>query len=357
MFVCDKEWALVNGWLAVAALLGLLAGASAVSQLFRMRRRHAQLRRRYLARGKRLLLSLRMVRLAEDLASLGLWQLDLRSGRQSWSAGLYALLGMEESGPLQPGDAETLLDEGGRELARKIARHGDRHDSFAVEFGARRVDGEHRDLCLYARNRFGSDGGLCAIYGVVMDITDQRRREVALREAESQARQDALEAGRLAATDPLTGLANRRAIMEWLDHAICGSRKGDGAIALVAFDIDHFKSVNDRFGHQAGDRVLQQVAAIAHGLAREGDLVGRMGGEEFVVCLRDAGPPVALAQAERLRIAIARQSGAAGVPPVTASIGYATLAPGDTSLTLFGRADAALYAAKQGGRNRVRRAA
>jgi len=348
---------LINGWQVAAVLAGLLAGFSASSQLVRMQRRHAQLRRRYLARGRRLLVSLRMVRLAEDLASLGLWQLDLRSGRQRWSSGLYALLGLEESGPLQPGDAETLLDEGGRELARKIAQHGARHDSFAIDFGARRVDGEHRAFRLHARNRFGPDGALRAIYGVVMDVTDQAKRETALRESETLARQEALAASRLAETDPLTGLANRRAVMDWLDRAICRARTGGATISLVALDIDHFKSINDRFGHPAGDRVLQQVAAIARQQTRDGDLVGRMGGEEFIIGLRDAGAAVALARAERLRAAIARQSGLAGVPPVTASIGYATHEPGDTSLTLFGRADAALYAAKQGGRNRVRPAA
>lgn len=126
---------------------------------------------------------------------------------------------------------------------------------------------------------------------------------------------------------------------------------------MIAFDIDHFKQVNDRFGHAAGDKVLQRVAEIACGEARASDLVGRIGGEEFVWILPDAGLDVARGAALRLRRAIERGSGNVELPTVTASIGFATWAQGDDTASLLARADAALYAAKGAGRNKVKQAA
>jgi diguanylate cyclase (GGDEF)-like protein len=123
------------------------------------------------------------------------------------------------------------------------------------------------------------------------------------------------------------------------------------------FDIDHFKQINDTYGHQTGDEVLHKVAEIARAQIRAEDLVGRIGGEEFVCIVSGLGARGARALAERLCRAIANGTGRAESPSATISIGLALLRKGDTVEGLMRRADAALYEAKENGRNQVRRAA
>lgn len=149
-------------------------------------------------------------------------------------------------------------------------------------------------------------------------------------------------------TDPLTGIPNRRFFEERLAEEVRRLRRRPGAAALLLVDVDRFKNVNDRHGHQAGDRVLQAVArALAAGL-RESDVLARWGGEEFVILLPDTPLGAAGEIAERLR---RRVMGAGCRPAVTVSIGLAAAA-GDPGIWLE-RADRALYGAKAAGRNRV----
>jgi diguanylate cyclase (GGDEF)-like protein len=123
------------------------------------------------------------------------------------------------------------------------------------------------------------------------------------------------------------------------------------------FDIDHFKRINDCFGHATGDEVLKKVARIARSVMRGDDVVGRIGGEEFVCLLSGLDRQRALALAERLRRAVSEGDRSDGLPVTTISLGVALLRAGDTSTSLLERADAALYEAKEAGRNQVRRAA
>ena len=133
----------------------------------------------------------------------------------------------------------------------------------------------------------------------------------------------------------------------------------DRKLSLAIFDIDHFKRVNDLFGHPAGDAVIKEVGARASRALRERDLVGRIGGEEFAVLLPRADIETARFACERLREAIAGAPIVHGdaIIPVTASIGIAEFQPGEDSDNLMICADAALYEAKTGGRNQVRLAA
>jgi two-component system, cell cycle response regulator len=162
----------------------------------------------------------------------------------------------------------------------------------------------------------------------------------------------------LALTDELTGLYNRRYLFAHLDELIVRVN-GDGiGAALLLFDIDHFKRVNDSHGHAAGDELLRQIARRALGSVRSADLVARLGGEEFVVVMPDAELAVAAAVAERLRAAVAEHpfvvAPEAIARPVTISIGVTVAIPGDDEREhLLKRADDALYAAKSAGRNRV----
>src|SRR6266511_2017480 len=161
----------------------------------------------------------------------------------------------------------------------------------------------------------------------------------------------------VAISDPLTGLHNRRSFQVRLAEEVERTRRSQVPFTLLLLDLDHFKQVNDRFGHQAGDRALQAVAAVLHKQLRAVDLPARIGGEEFAVLLPDTAEHGALEAAERLRAAIAAQpilhQGATFT--VTASIGVAWCpAHADTGDGLLRVADQALYQAKRAGRNRTR---
>ena len=167
-----------------------------------------------------------------------------------------------------------------------------------------------------------------------------------LRELESLSRMDAL-----------TGVANRRSFDEALAQEIARSRRHGDAVGLVMLDIDHFKKINDAHGHPGGDEVLRSFARTVAGTLREGDVLFRYGGEEFVALLSHADLAGAMNAAERVVRAVAKaplQVGATAIR-VTTSAGVASLASSDADgPALVARADAALYEAKRGGRNRAR---
>jgi diguanylate cyclase (GGDEF)-like protein len=160
----------------------------------------------------------------------------------------------------------------------------------------------------------------------------------------------------MATTDKLTGLANRQAFDLLMQQALSESRRNKAPLLAVLIDIDHFKEINDRLGHGAGDSVIQQVATVIKATLREPDIVCRWGGEEFLVVLKgptaDQGRPLA----EKIRSAVETGTFRHGeaVIPVTISLGIAAYANGDTPDQLIARADKALYEAKGRGRNLVR---
>jgi len=161
---------------------------------------------------------------------------------------------------------------------------------------------------------------------------------------------------RAASTDYLTGLANRRTLAEAGERRFRAARATGERLAVALIDIDHFKSVNDRYGHETGDLALKHVAATLEQTCRAKELPARQGGEEFVVVLGSAGREDALAFGERLRAAVeATPFASEGIKlNVTISVGIACLSPNDERFDhLLGRADTALYAAKANGRNRV----
>lgn len=164
------------------------------------------------------------------------------------------------------------------------------------------------------------------------------------------------EARHLAASDALTGLPNRRAFVDAMDRERSRAARHALPFSFVMIDVDHFKSVNDTFGHAAGDLVLQMVARVLNAIARRSDIVGRWGGEEFVVALPQTSEAGARVAAERLRKAIfdAKCKLPSGITvQVTASLGIASVdRPWETD-SILARADAAMYQAKSRGRNRV----
>ncbi len=160
----------------------------------------------------------------------------------------------------------------------------------------------------------------------------------------------------LAMTDELTRLPNRRALLAMARQALDGARRSDGVLSLLALDVDHFKRVNDTLGHEAGDVVLQRVAQAARRALRDGDAIGRVGGEEFLALLPATTLAGALEVGERLRAAVAALDVTDLAPgfAVTASLGAAERRADEMSVEAVARrADEALYRAKQNGRNRV----
>jgi diguanylate cyclase (GGDEF)-like protein len=163
-----------------------------------------------------------------------------------------------------------------------------------------------------------------------------------------------------ATTDVLTGLVNRRSFMQTLDVELARARRNGAPLSVAIADIDYFKRINDTHGHAGGDEVLCRVAEIATDTMRMGDVVARLGGEEFAILMPDTDEDQARIACERLRAALAarpvRLSTGADAP-VTLSTGVALLVPGEDKDRLVTRADNALYRAKSEGRNQVRMAA
>lgn len=179
---------------------------------------------------------------------------------------------------------------------------------------------------------------------VIRDITERKRFESELRH--------------LATTDPLTGLANRREFLAAAERELVRVRRYGRPAAVLMFDVDHFKRINDTHGHAAGDEALRRIAAVCRDLLRETDIIGRLGGEEFGILLPETDVGAGREAAERLRAALAGieipRPGNGGILRLTVSIGVAGCAAGDGRIEhALKRADAALYRAKAQGRNRV----
>lgn len=184
------------------------------------------------------------------------------------------------------------------------------------------------------------EGQWCAI-AVIRDITERKKMEAELR--------------RLATTDALTGVSNRRGFMEKVEHELRRAQRYGNPFTMIMVDIDHFKSINDNYGHQVGDLVLQKMALTIKSALRKSDIFGRIGGEEFSIVLMETEPDTAISISERIRSRIEALSIHTGKETVhiTISIGLTFFREGDDISTVSNRSDEALYAAKENGRNCV----
>lgn len=335
-------------------MLIMLATSLPVAAMLLKRR---ELQQELLQKNMRMHDSLMLFDLAEETAGIGRWRLDLLTGEQDWSAKMLELNGLSRTLAPDPGDITALLPDGGQQLFGKIAEKRRERAPFSFNYSVKPPEGTERILRISVLNEFDDDGRRIAVFGVALDVTEQIRREEALELAHGRAVRLAAEAQKLANTDPLTGLPNRRCTFGRLESMIKVASKRQSALTAIIFDVDHFKQVNDVYGHQTGDEVLVQVAELARRQARSGDMVGRIGGEEFVWLLPTLPAEAVGKLAERLRESVQSGTEASGLPPVTISVGIAHFRAGDTQELLLARADAALYGAKEGGRNQVKLAA
>lgn len=197
---------------------------------------------------------------------------------------------------------------------------------------------------------FGLVLGRCLVLSVY--ASDMRRRLADSRRKLAGSLEQVQE---LASRDELTRSLNRRALMAALERERSRAERSGAPFSIALIDLDHFKQVNDRYGHAAGDRVLRDFAAAVHDTMRLTDVFGRYGGEEFLVIMVGTPPEQALLAAERIRAATAALDWSAVTPgrQVTLSAGVASFRKGETVVQLLNRADKALYEAKGAGRDRV----
>lgn len=222
-------------------------------------------------------------------------------------------------------------------MARVLGRDT-AHPLDSQEHPVVRADGELRWVQWRNQTILDTTNGLMEIQSVGRDVTEQRAMEAELR--------------RLATTDPLTGAFNRRHLLTVLESEIERARRHGRSLALILFDLDHFKQINDTRGHDQGDRVLQAVAAQVRGRLRRSDVFTRWGGEEFLILAPETTGADAVALAETLRAALRELPGSDG-GPVTASFGVAAYRPKETLDRWLKRVDERMYASKRQGRDRV----
>ena len=221
--------------------------------------------------------------------------------------------------------------------------------------------GDDRSLAVNGSPVLDGWGRAKGVIATFDDITELERKSTELSEAlvelektqdEIQLQNDELQV--LATRDPLTGVANRRSFLESFERDFVLAKREDRELSCIMVDIDHFKRVNDNHGHAMGDEVIRRVSEALTGTVRATDAVCRYGGEEFCISLPDAPPEAACMVAERIRTRI--ESPGFSRVPVTVSLGVASIRFGAPKPNaLMNQADEALYASKEGGRNRVTR--
>lgn len=307
-----------------------------------------------------------------EAAGLDLWENDLITGEVTLKASkTFVELGFSEEeiasdlqgiyGLFHPDDLDKVKKAVDDHLSGRTPQ-------YRCEFRLRSKSGEWVWYANYGRIMDGkSSTPGKRLIGVTFNIDDRKRREDEIEQINRQlTEQNALlqqlnaALALLAANDSLTGLSNRRTLMELGVNECRRAQRFGHPLSVLEVDIDLFKAVNDDWGHLAGDRVICAVAQACRARTRQGvDTVARYGGEEFVLVLPETDTPEALRLAESLRDAVAALqvvvNDTGGTARVTVSIGVATLRQGDDRSfeDLVNQADKALYQAKETGRNNV----
>lgn len=289
---------------------------------------------------------------------------QVRTRMQQEKRELEALL-REVTGGLQE-LAEGLTgahEEADRGFAASRALEAAMHADVERLEATSREAADLESLRAAVRSTIGSVRGRLAAQREAEDAREQKLRDEvdrlrgslkALEDEVAEHREKVRQARELSLRDPLTGCFNRLAYQERIQSELARAQRYPSPLSLIVFDLDHFKTINDTFGHKAGDQVLRAVAQIAGNQIRQVDFFGRYGGEEFVALLPETPLTAAVTVGEKVRLAIEgfRFHSRGRRVVITVSCGVAERREGDTAGTLFERADKALYRAKGQGRNR-----
>ncbi len=285
------------------------------------------------------------LRNAARIAQLGTWEWDLEVRSSVWSEELYRILGLSrQTHPPSDWAFLSLVHPQERDqMAEAVEQAALGGADVERDCTLVLADGSHKHVHFQAEVSRDADGRAVSLLCTVQDISERKRMEAELRE--------------LAATDALTGLPNRRHFMLQLGSELARvQRQPNLKSALLMLDLDHFKLVNDTYGHGVGDAVLRHFAELAGNEMRKVDTLGRLGGEEFAILLPDTDLPGAQFVAERLRQRLEASAFLSKGQPValTVSVGIGLIDSADHSVeAVLARCDQALYVAKRKGRNRV----
>jgi diguanylate cyclase (GGDEF)-like protein/PAS domain S-box-containing protein len=301
-----------------------------------------------------------LLELAEKEANLGHWHVNLRENTARWSREMFLIHGMDPDAgqPSMSAALDMTLAEDCERARRIVEESISEGKPYRMIARIVRVDGMIRSIESYGKPEFDRAGDVIGMFGTFQDVTDRIEALKALKEAKRAAEREAAATRQLAETDELTGMANRRKILAVLSSAIGTCEECGEDLAVGILDIDHFKMINDTFGHATGDIVLRKIAKIAKLNMQVSDVIGRLGGEEFLIIMPGASNEAAHEKLERLRVAIEQSdwSETEGMP-VTGSFGVASMTEGADETWLLQAADNALYEAKRSGRNCLRAAA
>lgn len=285
--------------------------------------------------------------LAVKAGHIGVWEWELDSGKLTWDEQMYAIYGIPEQSPVVYANWRDAVLPEDRAQAEGVLANSVRNKKTSVNqfrimhpiLGLRHIEAAEEVV-------LDADKKVFSVVGVNQDVTERKHLEDSLRLREAEVTQ-------LSLIDPLTGLANRRKLDDHLRREVSRVERSGGRLAVIFADLDHFKGINDRFGHEVGDSVLKSFSRLINSQIRPADLAARFGGEEFVILLPDASAKDAVALAERIRSALERTTMAPLTVKVTASFGVSELRKGQSIAELLRSADKDLYVAKASGRNQT----
>jgi diguanylate cyclase (GGDEF)-like protein/PAS domain S-box-containing protein len=279
----------------------------------------------------------------EEIASLGTWEMEVATGKSFWSDQFYRICGYEP-GSIEP-TAEvgfTIIHPADRKRAEEAVARALDKKPYAIEKRIVRPDGTIRHVESRGKVEFDSDGNPVKLTGTFLDITDRKEYELRLNE--------------LAIRDPLTGIFNRRFIIDKIEDERERSLRHDKRFSILMIDLDYFKDINDKYGHDAGDKVLCFFTKLVSKNIRKIDYLGRYGGEEFIILLPDTDIETARTAAEKIQSRLCESKYPEDIEVkknLEVSIGVAEFDGEEEYVSVIDRADKALYKAKASGRNCV----